>query len=123
MSYLVEGDFFECLWAAFQHGVEGVEDAEHAVGVVVTEVEPGCFLEAFVPELVPQNGHSNQLLADLQRVISRYVTLRGRCGGCSEITIMACWTRTGLCSHMFFRILLAALCRFCNADLVATVNG
>lgn len=36
---------------------------------------------------------------------------------------MACWTSVLLCSHMFFRILLAALWRAVVVDLEATVRG
>ena len=39
------------------------------------------------------------------------------------LTIMACCTRVLLCSHMFSRILLAALCRAVVVDLEATVSG
>ena len=41
----------------------------------------------------------------------------------SRLTIMACCTRVLLCSHMFFRILLAALWRAVVVDLEATVRG
>lgn len=37
--------------------------------------------------------------------------------------MMACWTRVLQCSHMFFRILLAALWRAVVVDLDATVSG
>lgn len=37
--------------------------------------------------------------------------------------MMACWTRVLQCSHMFFRILFAALWRAVVVDLDATVSG
>lgn len=39
------------------------------------------------------------------------------------LTITACCTKIGLCSHMLFSILLAALRRAELADLLATVSG
>lgn len=39
------------------------------------------------------------------------------------ITSMACCTKVLLCSHMFFRILLAAVWRAGTLDLEATVRG
>lgn len=46
------------------------------------------------------------------------------CGAClSARTIMACWTSVLQCSHMFFKILLAALWRAVVVDLEATVSG
>lgn len=38
-------------------------------------------------------------------------------------TMMACCTSVLQCSHMFFKILLAALCRAVVVDLEATVSG
>lgn len=40
-----------------------------------------------------------------------------------DLTSMACCTRVLLCSHMFFRILLAAVWRAGTLDLEATVSG
>lgn len=37
--------------------------------------------------------------------------------------MMACWTKVLQCSHMFLRILLAALWRAVVVDLEATVSG
>ena len=64
----MEGGFFQGLRSSLQHSVKRFQDVEHAGDVPLAEVEPGGFFQSFVPELVPQNGHSDQLLANLLNI-------------------------------------------------------
>ena len=44
--------------------MERLESRKHGVDVVVPVEEPGRFLESLVPELVPEDGDSDELLTD-----------------------------------------------------------
>ena len=106
--YLMKRRLLQSLRPSFQHGVERFQSVEHAGNVPLSEIEPGGFFQPFVPQFMPQNGHANQFFTDLwnkgnQSRLSDAIQ-------CQNMnTIIACWTRTGLCSHMLFKILLAAL--------------
>lgn len=49
---------------SFEHVVERLESRKHGINVVVTVEEPRSLLESLVPELVPEDGNSNELLTD-----------------------------------------------------------
>lgn len=48
----------------FQHVVQRFQGSEHGVDVVIAVEEARCLLQAFVPELVPQDGDADELLTD-----------------------------------------------------------
>lgn len=49
---------------SFEHVVERLESRKHGIDVVVPVEEPGRLLESLVPELVPEDGDSDELLTD-----------------------------------------------------------
>ena len=64
-THLVEGYFFEGLRATCHHGVERLKGAEHAGLIAFPKVQTTGFLQTFVPSLMPQDSHPDQLLRDL----------------------------------------------------------
>lgn len=44
------------------------ENSDHAFGIFVREVKTRCFLKAFEPEFVPQDGNTNKLVTDQERL-------------------------------------------------------
>lgn len=49
--------------------MEWLKSCEHRVDVVVAVKESGGLLQAFVPELVPEDRHANELLTDEERLL------------------------------------------------------
>ena len=62
---LVERCFLQCLWASLHHSMQGLQRDEHPVNVALAKVEPGGFLQSFVPQLMPQDGDPDEFLTDL----------------------------------------------------------
>jgi hypothetical protein len=48
----------------FQHVVQRFQGSEHRIDVVVAVEQARSLLQAFVPELVPQDGDADELLTD-----------------------------------------------------------
>ena len=65
MNHLYEGSLFESLWSSFYHGMEGLQCLKHSPDIPVGEVESGSFLETFVPQFMPQDSDTDQLLGHL----------------------------------------------------------
>ena len=65
MNHLYEGSLFESLWSSFYHGMEGLQCLKHPPHIPVGEVESGSFLETFVPQFMPQDSDTDQLLGHL----------------------------------------------------------
>ncbi len=66
---LQEGALLARRRTAVHHHVQHVERLEHAAHVLLAKVELGRLLETLVPHLVPENGHTDQLLAHQLRLI------------------------------------------------------
>lgn len=64
-THLVKRGLFEGLWSPFHHGVKRLEHSKHALDVPLTEVQTWRLFQALVPHLVPQDRHSDKLLAYL----------------------------------------------------------
>ena len=60
-SNLLQGGGTSILHAS----VKGRQNGQHAVDIAVTKIQTAGFLQCFMPLLMPQDGHANQLCADL----------------------------------------------------------
>ena len=54
----------------FKHVVQRLQERDHAHGVMVGEVEPGCLLQSFVPQLVPEDSNPDELMTDEQSLLN-----------------------------------------------------
>lgn len=65
-SNIMKGDSHNTY--SFQHVVQRLQEVNHAHGIMVGEIETRRFLETFVPQLVPKDGHPDQLMANNKRL-------------------------------------------------------
>lgn len=54
---------------SFKHVVERLKSRKHGVDVVVAVEESRGLLQAFVPKLVPEDRHADELLTDEKRLL------------------------------------------------------
>lgn len=151
LTYMVEGDFFECFWPILHLLMKWLQSSKHSWNIVLTKIQPRQQIEA-----------TSSVLRDAthKKVMPRYYLLR-RMGAVkmsdknpayllllsltnldassspschcscqsmatlmsSSETMMACWTRALLCSLMFFSIISAASFLVVLWLFVATVRG
>lgn len=71
-THLVKRGLFEGLWSPFHHGMKRLEHSKHALDVALTKVQTWRLLKALVPHLVPQDRHSDKLLAHLDEEKRRW---------------------------------------------------
>ena len=71
----MEGGLLQSLGASFEHSVQRLQRSEHSGDVAFAEVEPGSLFQTFVPQFVPENGHSNELLADHHGLLDQHGTV------------------------------------------------
>jgi len=67
--------------AARHHLVQRQQRGQHGLHVALAKVLPRRLLQRLVPHLVPQDGHANQLCADLRARRPRWKGERRRAGG------------------------------------------
>lgn len=98
-EHLSEGGLARCFWPlcddlaskitkgdshnthGFQHVVQWLQEVNHAHGIMVGEIETRRFLQTFVPQLVPKDGHPDQLMANNERLDKILATTSVEMGG------------------------------------------
>lgn len=65
--YLIKGRFLQRLGAPFHHRMQGLQHLKHAFHIPLPEVQTRRLFQAFVPHLVPEDGHADQLLTHLDQ--------------------------------------------------------
>ena len=48
----------------FDHLVQWLQEHNHALRILVREVQPGSLFKTFVPHLVPKNGYTDEFVTD-----------------------------------------------------------
>lgn len=55
---------------SLEHIVKRLQRGEHGINVVIAVEKPGSLLKALVPELMPENGDADELLADEKSLLN-----------------------------------------------------
>jgi len=72
---LLERDLAHGGRPALHHGVHGRQRGHHCVDVLLSEPVPRRLLDGLVPQLVPENGHADQLARHQQRLVDQRVAV------------------------------------------------
>jgi hypothetical protein len=104
----------------FDHIMQRLQYGNHSLGISFGKVQPRSLFQAFMPQLVPENCHTDELVTDGRSLGKGIDHQQEIMEGTGQIT---CSTIVALCSRIASMIVRAALFRAALEDLEATVSG